>query len=77
MGRNGVGEIKSHPFFKGVDWRNLRNTRSPYKPPIKSATDTSNFDDFDEVEPWVAVNSSKGMKPTIYNKAKVRYFLTN
>ena len=29
LGVNGVEEIKNHPFFKGVDWDNIRNTRAP------------------------------------------------
>jgi protein-serine/threonine kinase len=25
LGRNGAEEVKDHPFFKGVDWNNIRN----------------------------------------------------
>jgi len=25
LGRNGVDEIKNHPFFEGYDWANVRN----------------------------------------------------
>lgn len=32
LGNNGVDEIKNHPFFRGVDWENLRNEESKYKP---------------------------------------------
>lgn len=34
LGRNGVQEIKSHPFFKSINWTNLRNCPPPYKPPV-------------------------------------------
>ncbi|KND01110.1 AGC/NDR/NDR protein kinase [Spizellomyces punctatus DAOM BR117] len=36
-------EIRSHPFFRGVDWHNIRKTRSPFIPQLKSITDTSYF----------------------------------
>jgi len=52
LGYNGVDEIKSHPFFKGLDWNNLRNTKSPFIPKVKEEDDTTRFDDFDEEEPW-------------------------
>ena len=29
LGKNGVDEIKSHPFFENVDWKNLRKTKPP------------------------------------------------
>ncbi|TPX38876.1 hypothetical protein SeLEV6574_g07549 [Synchytrium endobioticum] len=38
-----VDQIKSHPFFKGIDWQNLRRTRAPFIPELKSITDTSYF----------------------------------
>jgi hypothetical protein len=33
MGRHGVDEIKSHPFFDGVDWDSLRTRPAPWEPP--------------------------------------------
>ncbi|KAJ3219116.1 Serine/threonine-protein kinase [Clydaea vesicula] len=36
-------EIKSHPFFMGVDWENLRKINSPFVPQLLSITDTSYF----------------------------------
>mmetsp|Transcript_11825 Transcript_11825/g.11878 ORF Transcript_11825/g.11878 Transcript_11825/m.11878 type:complete len:83 (+) Transcript_11825:933-1181(+) len=29
LGSRGVDEIKAHPFFNGIDWENMRNTRAP------------------------------------------------
>lgn len=43
LGRNGADEIKSHPFFSGVDWDCLRAVNAPFKPQLKSITDTSYF----------------------------------
>jgi serine/threonine-protein kinase MRCK len=44
LGRNGVGDFKPHPFFSGVDWDNLRQTKPPYSPEYSSPTDTRNFE---------------------------------
>ena len=52
LGKNGVAEIKGHPFFEGVDWENIRTNKSPYTPKLKSDTDTEYFDNFDEEEPF-------------------------
>ncbi|XP_062701965.1 serine/threonine-protein kinase Warts isoform X2 [Aedes albopictus] len=47
MGRD-VNKIKSHPFFRTIDFtKDLRNQPAPYEPKIKYATDTSNFDPID------------------------------
>jgi serine/threonine protein kinase len=32
LGRNGIEEIKAHPWFAGVDWDNLRNAAAPFIP---------------------------------------------
>ena len=53
LGRNGVAEIKSHPFFEGVDWENLRELKAPFPPRLKSETDISNFEEIEETEAWV------------------------
>lgn len=43
LGRNGVEEIKAHPFFYGVNWQGIRDEASPHVPQLKSITDTSYF----------------------------------
>jgi protein-serine/threonine kinase len=43
LGRNGVEEIKSHKFFKKIDWNMLRNMKAPFVPKLTSITDTSYF----------------------------------
>lgn len=45
-----MGEIKSHPFLHGVDWENIRDRPAAYTPEVKSITDTSNFDEFPDVD---------------------------
>jgi hypothetical protein len=57
IGKNGIEEIKSHRFFNGVDWNNLRNRRAPFIPEIKNEIDVANFDKFDENEPFYPVTN--------------------
>lgn len=50
LGKNGVEEIKAHPFFEGIDWNNIRKETPPFLPIIETPDDTSNFrfdDDLD------------------------------
>ncbi|KAI8374295.1 kinase-like domain-containing protein [Radiomyces spectabilis] len=51
LGNNGLTEIQAHPFFKGIDWANLRHTTPPFKPVLASPDDTSNFSTHDEQGP--------------------------
>ena len=48
--RGGAAELKSHPFFAGVQWDSLRHSRAPNIPALKNELDTSNFEKFDEQE---------------------------
>ncbi|XP_034235222.1 rho-associated protein kinase 2 isoform X1 [Thrips palmi] len=52
LGRNGVEEIKSHPFFKNDQWTfdNLRECVPPVVPELSGDDDTSNFDEVDKDE---------------------------
>jgi hypothetical protein len=52
LGRNGAEEIKSHPFFDGLDWSSIRKQIPPYVPNVSSEVSAENFDKFDEEEPF-------------------------
>lgn len=45
-----VEQCASHPFFAGLDFKNLRAIRPRFVPQLKNDTDTSHFDDFDNPE---------------------------
>eukprot|EP00300_Choanocystis_sp_HF-7_P006667 c14836_g1_i1.p1 GENE.c14836_g1_i1~~c14836_g1_i1.p1 ORF type:complete len:347 (+),score=76.36 c14836_g1_i1:37-1077(+) len=48
--KNGPEDIKTHPWFKALDWQALyfKRLRPPYLPKISSPGDTSNFDEYPE-----------------------------
>ena len=59
LGVNGVDEIKKHPFFKGIDWDNLRNVKAPFIPDIENDWDNKYFDKFLEQESFYPPEDKK------------------
>ena len=45
-----LDEIKSLSFFSGVDWEHIRERPAAIPMQIKSIDDTSNFDEFPDVD---------------------------
>ncbi|KAF4532249.1 hypothetical protein B566_EDAN004335 [Ephemera danica] len=52
LGRNGVEEIKSHPFFQNDQWTfdTIRDCGAPVVPELNGDEDTSNFDELEKDE---------------------------
>ncbi|KAJ5047097.1 uncharacterized protein L3040_002940 [Drepanopeziza brunnea f. sp. 'multigermtubi'] len=52
LGRSGADEIKSHKFFRGVDFDSLRRIRAPFEPKLASNVDTTYFptDEIDQTD---------------------------
>ncbi|PNH01088.1 cAMP-dependent protein kinase catalytic subunit beta [Tetrabaena socialis] len=50
--RLGADEIKRHRWFSRIDWKALeaRKLPSPFRPRVRNPLDTSNFDNFDNVD---------------------------
>lgn len=46
--RFNFSQLTQHPFFKGIDWKNIRKTKAVIVPQVDGPTDTQNFDDFEE-----------------------------
>ena len=47
--QKGIEELKTIPFFKGVDWEHIRERPAAIPVEVRSIDDTSNFDDFPDV----------------------------
>jgi len=43
-----IESIKAHPFFKGIDWANIRNKTAAIIPLLSGPLDTSYFDCFEQ-----------------------------
>ena len=62
LGKNGSEEIKSHPFFKGINWKKIREMRPPFIPNLKNDYDVKYFEKFEEIEPFYPVNQIRKRK---------------
>lgn len=64
--KNGTEDIKSHKWFKNIDWSVVaeRKLVPPIVPKVNHSGDTKNFDKYDE-EGWydVPVVSAKNLEP--------------
>ena len=45
-----IDELKGHPFFRGTDWEHIRDRPAAIPIVVKHMADTSNFDDFEELD---------------------------
>ena len=59
LGKNGSEEIKRHPFFKDVNWNNIRKSKAPFIPQLKNEYDTKYFEKFEVKEPFYPTNKNK------------------
>ncbi|TKA70515.1 Serine/threonine-protein kinase cot-1 [Cryomyces minteri] len=57
--QGGAAEIKTHPFFRGVHWDQLRRIRAPFEPRLTSNIDTGNFpiDEIDQTDTSAALRA--------------------
>lgn len=65
LGTKGASEVFQHPFFKKIDWNklNARGYTPAFKPPVKNAMDTSQFDSMftkEEAMDTLVANPLKG-----------------
>ncbi|KAI8819922.1 kinase-like domain-containing protein [Fimicolochytrium jonesii] len=58
-------QIQTHPFFRGVNWAEIRRTRAPFVPQLKSITDTSYFPTEDLAGVPQQVNGGPGGIPAM------------
>uniref|UniRef100_A0A6B2G3R6 non-specific serine/threonine protein kinase n=1 Tax=Myxobolus squamalis TaxID=59785 RepID=A0A6B2G3R6_MYXSQ len=59
IGKDGVDEIKNHIFLRNTNWENLRNEPPAIPVVVKSIDDTSNFNDFPDVDvSWITLQNA-------------------
>jgi serine/threonine kinase 38 len=54
-------QIIAHPFFTGIDWRNLSRTQPPLRMNVQGPADTRNFEDEPQTQP---LRAGGGTKPS-------------
>ncbi|KII67206.1 Serine/threonine-protein kinase 38-like protein [Thelohanellus kitauei] len=60
IGKEGVDEIKQHPFLRNTNWDNLRNEPPAIPIEVKSIDDTSYYDDYKSLNPsWSTMPKSQ------------------
>lgn len=68
-GLNGdFDEVKGHSFFNGVDWEHIRERPAAIPVQVKSIDDTSNFDEFPDVDLKIPSAPSKEPSSGMANK---------
>ena len=61
LGYNSADEVKNHPFFKGINWDNIKECFDPpFIPELQNDYDTRYFDEFEEKEPFYPINDNNG-----------------
>ncbi|KAL3983040.1 Protein kinase domain family protein [Acanthocheilonema viteae] len=74
------GPIRTHSFFRGVDWKRYeaRQMPPPFKPSVKSPNDISNFDDdFTQEKPTLTPIADKTLLASIDPEAFLNFSYTN
>ncbi|WVQ70619.1 hypothetical protein IAR50_000139 [Cryptococcus sp. DSM 104548] len=76
LGKDGVEEIKRHPWFKNIDWENLHRQTPPYSPNLYTDDDTRHFDEDIPSEPLAPPGTAQDSKdPLLRNKTHGAHLL--
>ncbi|KAF8933850.1 hypothetical protein BGZ58_006077 [Dissophora ornata] len=77
QGLGDASEIKNHPWFRGVDWANLRSQQPPFRPALKDPADTRYFDEMVDDNPMAAPEGEERVirDPLLGNKNEGRRLL--
>ncbi|KAF8577309.1 kinase-like protein [Ramaria rubella] len=55
---DGAELIKAHPWFRGIDWVNIRKYPAPFRPELQNPEDTRHFDGDIPAEPLAPANGA-------------------
>lgn len=72
IGLNTVDEIKKHPWFKGIDWSNIRKGKAPFYPQLSGDDDVKYFDKYEPSDAFKQLMTQSQEKS---NKNKYRNML--
>ncbi|KAK3825446.1 MAG: kinase-like protein [Benniella sp.] len=77
QGLGDASEIKNHPWFRGIDWDNLRSQQPPFRPALKDPADTRYFDEMVDDNPMPAPEGEERVirDPLLGNKNEGRRLL--
>ncbi|ORZ27638.1 kinase-like domain-containing protein [Lobosporangium transversale] len=77
QGLGDASEIKAHPWFKDIDWANLRSQTPPFRPALKDPADTRYFDEMVDDNPMAAPEGEERVirDPLLGNKNEGRRLL--
>lgn len=65
LGKEGVDEIKSHPFFNGVNWNKVKEMKPPFIPKLANDYDISYFEEIGKVDNFYPKDINK-RKDAVY-----------
>ncbi|TRM69454.1 kinase-like domain-containing protein [Schizophyllum amplum] len=57
-GPDGADMIKTHPWFRGIDWDHIHKYPAPYRPELRNPDDTRHFDPDIPAEPLAPANGA-------------------
>ncbi|KAK9265929.1 hypothetical protein L1049_021446 [Liquidambar formosana] len=60
LGTKGAHEIKTHPWFKGIQWDRLYQMEAAFIPEVNDELDTQNFEKFEEAGASIQTSSKSG-----------------
>ncbi|WKX88405.1 hypothetical protein Q1695_008219 [Nippostrongylus brasiliensis] len=78
IGKGGAREVMEHPWFRGIDFKNLRSTRAEFIPRVEHAEDTSNFEAVEINEsPFETLGKRAPNNPAFYEFTFRHFFDTD
>merc|ERR1719414_2818400 len=66
---SGLEDIQALPWFSGVDWEHIRERPAAINMTVKSIDDTSNFDEFPDVDLKIPTVANENSKNNVNNNA--------
>ncbi|ETN69669.1 kinase domain protein [Necator americanus] len=78
IGSVGAREVMDHPWFRGIDFKNLRSVRAEFIPRVDHAEDTSNFEAIEISEsPFETLGKRAPNNPAFYEFTFRHFFDTD